>query len=215
MIVNGIPRRIVMNTKWIATAAVALVIALQAPLGLAGEMNPATASGNKDLQAHAPADYTWAAVPSTPALETLLVQGNGLLGEGRYVEAANRFGAAAVKAVETGSHADLTYALSRQGAAHRATYDHTGDVAHLRAAIALWGQERALYDLHGYPKGFSALAGFDLAQAYLALARHEQLLTYTARAVETLSKASTDFQEAVPAYQAALSPTGAASVSRD
>lgn len=140
------------------------------------------------------------------ALERVLAEGNALLEQGRNSEALERFIWAMTLATELASHPDLTYATYRTGLAHERIYERTGDLMNLKAAIAYWEHERTLYTWHEYPESFAVLAGFDLGQAYLTLARHEGLVENSQRGLAILSQSVKTFGGAVAAYQAALRP---------
>lgn len=199
-----------MNKTRTAGIGLALLLAAHAPMLHAQSFAPHLADGEGILIVIAQTVESHETIPPETLAQSLAF-GNRLLEEGRYEEAAQRFGAAAARAVALGSHPDLTYALYREGVAHRRIYNVSLRVEYLRAAIAIWEQERTLYKLYGYPAGFRALAGFEVSEAYLALARHEDVLENTRRALTTLSESLATFHEAVPSFQAALRPIAPAS----
>ena len=192
-----------MNGKWIAGMAIGILLAVQSAPLLAQDVQFAAlrerampAAARNDLKAE----------PPKAALERVIAEGNALLELGNPANALERFTLALSLATQAESHADLTYAMYRAGLAHRRLYENNGDVRNLKAAVAYWEHERTLYIWHEYPAGFHALAGFDLGQAYLALARHENLIANSKRGLAIVDEALKTFDTATASYQAALRP---------
>ena len=185
-----------MKTRWMLAIGIGLLLAAQGAVVQAQNLERRPAK----------ADDSAGAGREGQPYATAVARGNAYLQNRQDEDALEQFAVVVTYAKRVNSHPDLTYALYRMGTAHRNLFDRTGSVEHLKAAIAAWEQERALYERYGYPPSFAALAGFSLGRAYLDLARYENVAENTERALDLLEKSVAQFRTGIASYQAAIQP---------
>lgn len=129
-------------------------------------------------------------------LDNAIATGNRHANAGRYGPALEAFHRASALAVQLGAADRLITTRHRLGSVNWALYERTGHLDYARIALGYWENEVSLYAADGYPPVFSAMAGYDIGRAYLALAKRERAEENTRRAAQAFRSITEGLSEA-------------------